>query len=191
MATRRECEEALARARRAAGGWARTSADERAAALHAAAGAVRDAADELAALNERETGKSREDARGGVEAGVGTLVQYAELGRVHRGRSLHGRWEATDLMVPEPRGVVVALTPWNDPVAVAAGLIGAALATGNTVVHKPSERCPHLGRRVGDLLASFLPDGVLTVLDGGGETGALLCAQESLDVIAHVGSIAA
>ena len=78
MATRQECEEALGRARCAAGGWARTSADERAAALHAAAGAVREAADELATLNERETGKRWDDARGGVEAGVSTLVQYAE-----------------------------------------------------------------------------------------------------------------
>jgi acyl-CoA reductase-like NAD-dependent aldehyde dehydrogenase len=80
-ATRQECEGALGRARWAAGGWARTSADERAAALHAAAGAVREAADELAALNERETGKCWDDARGGVEAGISTLVQYAELGR--------------------------------------------------------------------------------------------------------------
>ena len=166
MATRQECEGALGRARCAAGGWARTSADERAAALHAAACAVRDAADELAALNERETGKRWDDARGGVEAGVSTLVQYAELGRVHRGRSLHGRWEATDLMVPEPRGVVVALTPWNDPIAVAAGLIGAALATGNAVVHKPSERCPQTGRRFAELMAAHLPEGVLEVVSG-------------------------
>ena len=85
--------------------------------------------------------------------------QYAELGPVHRGRSLHGGWDATDLMVPEPRGVVAVLTPWNDPVAVAAGLIGAALATGNTVVHKPSERCPQTGRRFAEIVAAQLPPG--------------------------------
>ncbi len=50
-------------------------------------------------------------------------------------------------MIPQPRGVVAVLTPWNDPVAVAAGLFGAALVAGNTVVHKPSERCPQTGRR--------------------------------------------
>jgi succinate-semialdehyde dehydrogenase/glutarate-semialdehyde dehydrogenase len=187
IATRQECEAALGRARRAAGGWARASADERAAALHSAAGAVREAADELAALNERETGKPRDDARGGVDAGISTLVQYAELGRVHRGRSLHGRWDATDFMVPEPRGVVVALTPWNDPIAVAAGLIGAALVTGNAVVHKPSERCPQTGRRFGDLLAAHLPEGVLEVVDGDGAVGAELVAGD-VDVVAHVGS---
>lgn len=137
----------------------------------------------------RETGKPAEDARDGVAAGVGTLVQYAELGPVHRGRCLQGGWNAADLMVPGPRGVVVALTPWNDPVAVAAGLLGAALATGNTVVHKPSERCPRTGRRFAELVADQLPDGVLEILDGDGAVGARL-AEADVDVVAHVGSTA-
>ncbi|WP_326549227.1 aldehyde dehydrogenase family protein [Mycolicibacterium sp. ND9-15] len=185
------CAEAVARARAAAPAWARTPAAERAAALTKAAAAVRAAADELAELNERETGKLRDDAAGGVDAGTGTLVQYAELGPVHRGRSLHGSWGATDLMIPEPRGVVAVLTPWNDPVAVAAGLLGAALVTGNTVVHKPSERCPATGRRFAELLAGQLPDGVLEILDGDGSVGAQLASAPDVDVVAHVGSSAA
>lgn len=184
------CGGAVARARAAFPGWARTPAAERAAAVAAAAAKVRAAAEELADLNERETGKLPADALGGVEAGAGTLVQYAELGPLHRGRSLHGDWAATDLMVPEPRGVVAVLTPWNDPVAVAAGLLGAALVTGNTVVHKPSERCPGTGRRFAELLAAELPDGVLEILDGDGAVGARLAAAEDVDVVAHVGSSA-
>ncbi|MEV3905778.1 aldehyde dehydrogenase family protein [Mycobacterium sp. NPDC050551] len=182
------CDAAVRRAHAAAAGWARTPAAERAAALSAAAAAVRAAADELAGLNERETGKLVDDARGGVEAGAGTLVQYAELGPLHRGRSLHGGWSATDLMIPEPRGVVAVLTPWNDPVAVAAGLLGAALVTGNTVVHKPSERCPGTGRRFAELLAAQLPDGVLEIVDGDATVGARLAAADEVDVVAHVGS---
>lgn len=189
VATPRQCEDAVRRARAAAEGWARTPAAERATALHAAAAAVRAVADELAELNERETGKPRDDARGGVAAGIGTLLQYAELGPVHRGRCLQGGWNAADLMVPGPRGVVVALTPWNDPVAVAAGLLGAALATGNTVVHKPSERCPRTARRFAELIAEQLPDGVLEILDGDGAVGARL-AEADVDVVAHVGSTA-
>lgn len=184
------CDDAVKRAQAAAADWARTPAAERAAALSAAAAAVREHADELAALNERETGKPLSDSRGGVDAGVGTLLQYAELGPLHRGRSLHGQWSATDLMVPEPRGVVAVLTPWNDPVAVAAGLLGAALVTGNTVVHKPSERCPATGRRFAELLAAGLPAGVLEILDGDGAVGARLTAAEQVDVVAHVGSSA-
>lgn len=163
-------------------------AAERASTLRAAAEAVSAAAEELAELNVRETGKLRQDAIGGVEAGVGTLTQYAELGPLHGGRTLQGNWSATDLMIPEPRGVVAVLTPWNDPVAVAAGLLGAALVTGNTVVHKPSERCPRTGRRFAELLAEHLPDGVLEIVDGDGTVGARLAGDENIDVVAHVGS---
>ncbi|WP_036436280.1 aldehyde dehydrogenase [Mycobacterium sp. URHB0044] len=184
------CDDAVARARAASTTWAAAAAAERAAALTAAAADVRAAADELAELNERETGKPRADALGGIEAGVDTLVQYAELGPLHRGRSLNGAWAATDLMVPEPRGVVAVLTPWNDPVAVAAGLLGAALVTGNTVVHKPSERCPRTGRRFAELVARHLPVGVLEIVDGDGTVGARLAAADAVDVVAHVGSSA-
>ncbi len=183
-------DDAVARASAAAGAWARTSPAERAAAIAAAAADVRAAADELAELNERETGKLRDDARGGVDAGASTLTQYAELGPLHRGHSLQGGWSATDLMIPQPRGVVAVITPWNDPVAVAAGLLGAALVTGNTVVHKPSERCPRTGRRFAELIAAHLPDGVLKIVDGAGAVGERLAADERVDVVAHVGSSA-
>lgn len=182
---------AVRRARAARDGWARTPAAERAGLVRDAAGALRGVAEELARLNETETGRPHDDGLGGVLAAAGTLEQYAELGPVHRGRSLQGSWSATDLMIPEPRGVAAVVTPWNDPVAVAAGLLGAALVTGNTVVHKPSERCPHLGRRVAELVASFLPDGVLETLDGAGPTGAALAGHHDVDLVAHVGSIAA
>ncbi|MEJ2886030.1 aldehyde dehydrogenase family protein [Actinomycetospora aeridis] len=186
-----DVDEAVGRARVARDGWARTPAADRAGLVRDAAGALRGVAEELARLNETETGRPYDDGLGGVLAAAGTMEQYAELGPVHRGRSLLGSWSATDLMVPEPRGVAAVITPWNDPVAVAAGLIGAALVTGNTVVHKPSERCPHLGRRFAELVASFLPEGVLEIVDGAGPTGAALSGHADVDLVAHVGSIAA
>ncbi|UGT60282.1 aldehyde dehydrogenase family protein [Nocardia asteroides] len=189
-ATELEIAHALRTARAAQPGWAATPATERAAALHAAAATLRAHADELAAILERETGRPAASGAEGVEAGAGTLVQYAELGPVHRGRTLRGGADATDFMVPEPRGVVAALTPWNDPVAIACGLLGAALVTGNTVLHKPSERCPGTGARLGELLAAHLPDGVLQTLGGAGEVGAALAAAPEVDVVAHVGGTA-
>jgi acyl-CoA reductase-like NAD-dependent aldehyde dehydrogenase len=184
------CDNAVARARAASVDWARTPAAKRADAVAEAAAAVRAAGDELAELNEQETGKLRDDALGGVQAGVGTLLQYAQLGPLHRGSSLQGAWAATDLMIAEPRGVVAVLSPWNDPVAVAAGLLSAALVTGNTVVHKPSERCPRTGRRFAELLAAQLPEGVLEIIDGDATVGARLAAAEHVDLVAHVGSSA-
>ena len=185
-----EVDAAVRAARSAAPGWARTPAAERAACLRTAADRVRAAVEELAVLTTREMGKPLADARGGVEAGLATLAQYAELGPVHRGRSLTGAWQATDLMVHEPRGVVAVVTPWNDPVAVPAGLIGAALVTGNTVVFKPSERTPHTGLALARLLAGALPDGVLVTVTGDGSTGSALVGHPDLDMIAHVGSTA-
>jgi acyl-CoA reductase-like NAD-dependent aldehyde dehydrogenase len=185
-----DCDDAVRRAADAAAAWAHTAPAERAEAIAAAAADVRGATEELAELNERETGKLRDDARGGVAAGVAALMQYAQLGPLHRGRSLQGEWSATDLTVPQPRGVVAVLTPWNDPVAVAAGLLGAALVTGNTVVHKPSERSPRTGRRFAELLADRLPEGVLEIVDGDETVGARLAESESVDVVAHVGSSA-
>jgi acyl-CoA reductase-like NAD-dependent aldehyde dehydrogenase len=158
--------------------------------LRAAAATLRSGAAALAEIHEQDTGRPADEAMESIFAGAGTLEQYAELGPLHRGRSLHGAWSATDLMVPEPRGVVVALTPWNDPVAVACGLIGAALVTGNCVVHKPSERSPHVGARLGELLAPAFPEGVLQTVTGDGAVGARLASHPDVDVIAHVGSTA-
>ena len=175
---------------RASEAWAATAPAARGALLHAMADALAARADEVAALNTRETGKPAGDARGGVDAAVGTLRQYAELGPLHRTHSLRGADAAVDYTRPEPRGVVAVITPWNDPVAVAAGLVGAALVTGNTVVHKPSERCPHVGELLGEIWSGPLPDGVLSTLTGDGRTGAALVRSAAVHAIAHVGSTA-
>lgn len=185
-----DCALAVDAAAKALPAWRRTAPAERGKLLLAAAEAVRDRAEQLAALNHQETGKFVVDARQGALAGADTLRQYAELGPLHRGRSLLGNWDATDFTVPEPRGVVVALTPWNDPVAVACGLIGAALVTGNTVLHKPSEHCPGTGALLTELIAAQLPAGVLSAVLGAGETGALLSSHPGVDLIAHVGGSA-
>lgn len=185
-----ELDRRVASARRAQPGWAGTPVGERAAALRAGAGLLREYVAELAATAETETGRPRAEGAEGIAAGAATLEQYAELGPVHRGKSLQGDIDATDFMVWEPRGVVVALTPWNDPVAVSCGLIGAALVTGNSVVYKPSERAPHTGALLGELLARALPAGVLQTVQGGGAVGAALAARADVDVVAHVGSTA-
>lgn len=190
-ATAADAGNAVSAARKGFQEWARTAPAERAAMVLAAAKRIEEAADELARLTTQEMGKPLGDARGGVEAGVGTLRQYAELGPLHRGRTLQGSWDATDLMVPGPRGVVAAITPWNDPVAVPCGIIGAALVTGNAVVFKPSERTPHTGIKLARLIAEELPPGVLEIVVGGGDAGAALAEDPGVDVVAHVGSTAA
>jgi succinate-semialdehyde dehydrogenase/glutarate-semialdehyde dehydrogenase len=156
--------------------------------LKAGARRLREHAAELAELQTRENGKPLEDSAGGVEAGIGAIEQYAELGPVHRGRSLAGGWDATDVMVHEPRGVVALLVPWNDPVAIACGQLAAALVTGNTVVLKPSEKTPLGALRIAQLLD--LPPGVLNVLLGDARAGRPLAADPDVDCVMHTGSVA-
>jgi len=177
---------AVRAARAAQRAWARTPPAERGAALKAAAARVREHAEELAELQSREGGKPIDDSRGGVEAGIGAIEQYAELGPLHRGRALQGGWESADLMVNEPRGVVALLVPWNDPIAIACGQIAAALVTGNTVVYKPSEKTPLSGARLVELLDL---GGVLQLLQGDARAGRPLTAHSGVDLVIHTGSV--
>src|SRR5687767_10678557 len=78
-------DQAVRAARAAQGAWARTPAAERAGLLKAAARRLREHAEELAELQTREGGKPLADSTGGVEAGIGAIEQYAELGPLHRG----------------------------------------------------------------------------------------------------------
>lgn len=180
----------ITRARLAQQDWARTDPAARGEMLRAAATSVRAQADTLAALVAEDMGKPIEDAKAEVLAGAGTLDEYAVLGPLHRGKTLQGAHLATDFMVAQPRGVVVALTPWNDPIAVACGLVGAALVTGNAVIHKPSERATNSGVMLGKLLTETHPADVLTTVVGDGELGAKLTENPHVALIAHVGSSA-
>jgi acyl-CoA reductase-like NAD-dependent aldehyde dehydrogenase len=190
--TRLPCSDAgalVASARQAHPAWSRTSAGDRAAALKAGARRLRAAVDDLAVLQSREGGKPLGDSRGGVEAGIGAVEQYAELGPLHRGRALQGSWTALDSMIRVSRGVAALCLPWNDPVAIACAQIAANLVVGNTVICKPSEKTPMATGEVIRLLNAELPPGVLQLAVGDGALGASLAAHPGVDVVVHVGSV--
>lgn len=187
-ATSAEIDTAIGAARTAFAAWRATPPGERAAALKRAAAQVAADVETLADIHVRDTGRLRADAIGAVQAAAGLLAEAAEHGPLDAGRSLAGALGALDVVRREPRGVVAVITPWNDPYPVAAGLLGAALVTGNTVVHKPSERSPLAGRALAERIARHLPEGVLTVVDGDAEVGAAVVANPNVDVITHVGS---
>ena len=184
-----DAEGLVATARAAHAEWERVAPGERAAALKAGARSLRAAVDDIALLQTREGGKPLADSRGGVEAGLGAVEQYAELGPLHRGRSLQGTWGATDSMVHVSRGVAALCLPWNDPVAIACAQIAANLVVGNTVICKPSEKTPLSTAEVVRLLAEELPPGVLQLGVGDGTLGAALAAHPGVDVVVHVGSV--
>ncbi len=181
--------ELVAAARAAHPGWERTDPAERAALVKAGARRLWGELDDLALLQTRENGKPLDDSRGGVEAGLSAMEQYAELGPLHRGRSLQGPWGASDWMVRVSRGVAALCLPWNDPVAIACAQIAANLVAGNTVVCKPSEKTPLATARVIEALNEELPAGVLGLGVGDGALGAALAGHVDVDVVVHVGSV--
>ena len=90
----------------------------------------------------------------------------------------------------EPVGVVGQIIPWNFPLLMAAWKLGPVLATGNSVVLKPAEQTPLSALRLGEiLLEAGVPDGVVNIVPGYGETaGAALAAHDGVDKIAFTGS---
>src|SRR5271169_4658765 len=90
----------------------------------------------------------------------------------------------------EPVGVVGQIIPWNFPLLMAAWKLAPALATGNTVVLKPAEQTPLTALRLAGLIAEAgVPDGVVNVVTGFGETaGAALAAHPLVDKVAFTGS---
>jgi len=171
--------------------WRATPPADRAAALRAAARAVRGAAGELGALLRATTGRLEHEARASAEVAADLLDEAAVAGLGRAGRVLAGDPAALDVVRREPRGVVAVITPWNDPYPAAAGLLAAALVTGNTVVHKPSERSDAPGVRLAEIVAGALPPDVLRVVSGDGRTGEAVVAHDEVALVAHVGSTAA
>ena len=185
-----DVERAVGAAHQAFASWRRTSPGDRAAALRRAASGVRTAAAELGDLLCDTTGRLHGESVASAEVAADLLDEAAVSGLGVAGRTLAGSAGSADWVRAEPYGVVAVLTPWNDPFPAAAGLLAAALVTGNTVVHKPSERSLAAGLRLAELVQECLPPGVLEVLSGDGDVGARVVADDRVRVVAHVGSSA-
>jgi len=180
---------AAERARDAQRAWGARSPRERARLVRRARRAVVRARAEIFALLERETGKARFDVVGelmGVCMDIGYLARRApkwlRMERVST-RPLFGK---RGLIAYRPRGVVGIISPWNAPLNLALGDAIPALLAGNAVLVKPSELTPLATKRAIEAMNQVLPDGVLQVLIGAGETGAALVDQ--VDLICVTGS---
>ena len=190
VATDAEVDAAVAAATAARAGWRQTPPADRAEALRAAAARIRESAEDLGAALAASTGRLLIEAQQSALVAADLLEEAAVSGLLEGGRALAGDPLAMDVVRREPRGVVAVMTPWNDPFPAAAGLLAAALVTGNTVVHKPSERSAVPGWLMAQGIATCLPDGVLDVVNGDGSTGARIVADRRVQVVAHVGSTA-
>jgi len=151
------------------------SAPARAEALHGFADALA-ARPGLAELITREVGKPISESRGEVARAVAILRYYAQAAFDPVGELYPGSAPATRVLVRrEPLGVVLAICPWNFPLAIPLWKAAPALAYGNAVVVKPAAPAIGVAAEIAALAAEALPAGVLTVLNvPGTELGALL-----------------
>jgi succinylglutamic semialdehyde dehydrogenase len=180
---------AVARARRALPAWRDAGFEARAAVLRRFRDAARAAVDELADGVAREVGKALWDARS--EAGLvsGKVDATLDEGMRHVATLEAGAGARATF---HPRGVLAVLGPFNFPLHLPNGHIVPALATGNTIVFKPSELAPACGERLVSLLReSGVPEGVIEIVQGRAETGRALAAHPDLDGILFTGSYAA
>ena len=181
---------AVAAAREAWPGWARTTAGERCELLHEVARRLRDGAEELARTMTAEGGKPLIENRDELEWTAAAFDYYAEIGRDHAGRVIPPI-EASQLamVVKDPLGVVGCIVPWNYPLLLLAWKVAPALAAGNCVVCKPSELTP-LSTLMLAPVFEHLPAGVVSLLAGGGEVGAAIASHPGVDCVAFTGSVA-
>jgi len=138
-------------------------------------------------------GKNRVEALGEIEETADLYAYYAGEMRANAGyvREM-GRLVPTDqnTSVLRPYGVWAVISPFNFPLALAAGPAGGALVAGNTVVFKPASVTPLLGYRLADVMREAgIPDGVFNFVTGGGGTaGQELVDNEQVDGIVFTGS---
>jgi succinate-semialdehyde dehydrogenase/glutarate-semialdehyde dehydrogenase len=152
--------------------------------------------EEVAQALTRETGKPLAEALGGEILVALDLARFyaAESRRLFDAPWLTptslSMWRKRIRVSHVPLGVVAVVSPWNYPFMLAAGVVLPALAAGNAVLLKPSELTPTSGALLGDLLReSGVPDGVMTVVQGAGATGAALTAA-AVDKVFFTGSVA-
>ena len=182
---------AIEAARRAFPGWRGTPPPARGDLLRKASDLLEQRADEVGRDLTREEGKTLAEGIGETRRAVAILRYYAGETLQPDGETYPSASPATFLYARrEPVGVVVAITPWNFPIAIPAWKIAPALAYGNTVVWKPAEIVPltatHLLRA---LIDAGLPPGVLNLVIGkGSEVGDTLVTHEAVDAITFTGS---
>ncbi len=164
------------------GRWRDLPGSERAKYLYRIARALQERAREFAVLESLDGGKPIKESRDvdlplaaahfSYYAGWADKLEYAFPNRV-----------------PRPLGVAGQVIPWNFPLLMAAWKLAPALATGNTCVLKPAETTPLTALLLAEVLQEAeLPPGVVNIVTGGGETGALVVSHPGVDKVAFTGS---
>lgn len=185
-----EVDEAVGSALAAAAGWRDSPLAERVEILLMFRDLLLKHRDELAGLITRENGKLVSDARGEISRGIESVEFASGLSTHLLGCFSEQAARGMDAYsVRQPLGVVVAITPANFPAMVPLWMLPNALACGNAVIFKPSEKDPSAPMRLAELLdEAGLPAGVLNVVNGDHVTVSALLSHPGADAVSFVGS---
>ncbi|MBI3890167.1 MAG: aldehyde dehydrogenase family protein [Candidatus Wallbacteria bacterium] len=181
-----------ARAALEAGPWSRMDASERGRILRRAGDLIQARKEELARLESANNGKTvKEAGRGDLPPSWDVFHYYAGWANKVHGEVIPVDGHYLNFALREPVGVVGAIVAWNYPLLLASWKLAPALATGNTVVLKPSEQTPLTALALAGILEEAgLPPGVLNVVTGFGDTGNHIAAHPGVDKVAFTGSVA-
>jgi aminobutyraldehyde dehydrogenase len=188
-----QIDRAVTAARRAFDTWSRTTPAERSAALLRIADRIETEAASFAALEALNCGKPINAALGDeLPATVDCFRYFAGAVRCMTG-ALAGEYLPghTSMIRRDPVGVIASIAPWNYPLMMMAWKLCPAIGGGNTVVFKPSEQTPLTALKLARILADELPEGVVSVITGRGQTvGNSLINHPGIDMISLTGDVA-
>jgi acyl-CoA reductase-like NAD-dependent aldehyde dehydrogenase len=187
-AGRGELDRAVSAARRAFSSWSELSFEDRTNAIKRMAEVLKANADALAELLTREQGKPLQQSKDEITRAA-TLTEGMLKIRFATETIVDDAEKRIELRYV-PLGVAGVITPWNAPINLAIGPLVSALYTGNTVVLKPSPYTPLCTLKIGELIGSVLPRGVVNVLAGGDSLGQWMTEHTGIDKISFTGSVA-
>jgi RHH-type proline utilization regulon transcriptional repressor/proline dehydrogenase/delta 1-pyrroline-5-carboxylate dehydrogenase len=171
--------------------WDRTPAEVRSQVLERAADLLEQRAAHFIALLQREGGRTLDDSVSEVREAIDFCRYYAAEGRklFGDGRIMPGPTGESNLLRLRGRGVFVAISPWNFPLAIFLGQVTAALMAGNSVVAKPAEQTPRIAAEAVRLLhKAGVPASALHLVPGDGKVGAALVARPDIAGVVFTGS---
>lgn len=181
---------AVQAARRSLTSWSGMPAPHRGEILRRIGDLLTQRKDDIAHAMTREMGKTFLETRGDVQEAIDTAYYAASETRRLFGHTVPSELpHKFNMTIRRPLGVVGVITAWNFPVAVPTWKIFPALASGNTVVFKPSHDAPHSGMLLVHILVDAgVPDGVVNLIQGTGEAGSAMVNHPDVNAITFTGS---
>ncbi|TRD18968.1 CoA-acylating methylmalonate-semialdehyde dehydrogenase [Palleronia caenipelagi] len=190
LASTDEVNDAIARAAAAQPAWAATNPQRRARVMMKFGQLLNERMDDLAEAISREHGKTIPDARGDVQRGLEVVEVCMGAPHMLKGEYTNDGGPGIDLYsMRQPLGVVAGITPFNFPAMIPLWKMAPALACGNAMILKPSERTPTTANMLAEIIQEAgLPNGLLQVVHGDKEAVDAILDNETVQAVGFVGS---